>query len=136
LCRLTCVQLADMQIASAAYLKRAGYDDRDTFYHLYEKFKCMLVPDNLYKSAGWFDRARLWRVIFLANEEGWFDPSQGLAFSLQAVCASPAEDDGSGRIMTRLKAITGARTRAAGMRCTPGTHLERCMSGACDTGSL
>jgi hypothetical protein len=54
-------------------------------YDLLTKFKCMLSADNLRSTGRWLDRARLWRIILLSNEEGWFEPSAGLAFSLYAM---------------------------------------------------
>lgn len=36
----------------------------------------------------WWDRARLWRLYFLGDEEGFFDPCFGLAVALQAVNVS------------------------------------------------
>lgn len=44
----------------------------------------MLQPENLANSANWIMRARLWRILLLADRRGFWDPSQSLAVALSA----------------------------------------------------
>jgi hypothetical protein len=103
-------QLAELQAASAAFLTENELDPGDTFFPLLEKFKCMLASDNLFLTSHWFERARLWRIILLADDcgEGWWEPSQGLAFALQAVCATPVKDKYADTLLGRLRFAFGA----------------------------
>ena len=57
---------------------------RDEFLDLLAKFMIMLGDGLLHNEYGWLTRARLWRVIFMLHEDGSFDPSESLAFALQA----------------------------------------------------
>jgi hypothetical protein len=88
-CTLPESQLASHYIASAAYFEAARPGAGERFFELLMKFKCLLAGDNVRKSNGWLNRARLWRLILLANDEGWYDPSQGIAFALQSTRGAP-----------------------------------------------
>lgn len=65
-------------------LRTAGRHDFDQMVAL---FRCALQGGAAggLRGAGWFDRARAWRLAFLADETGAISPSHGLAVALQAV---------------------------------------------------
>ena len=106
-CLLPEFELAQRYAASAAYLKAQGLDPHDRFYELLGKFRCMLASDNLRRSGQWFDRARLWRIILLADENGSWVPSQGLAFSLQAVRMKPRHKSRAQTLLMRVLSAVG-----------------------------
>jgi hypothetical protein len=111
-CLLRESELAERAEATAMYLYHSGYDRDNRFFELLGYFKCMMASDNLRSSGQWFDRARLWRMIFLGHADGWFEPSQGLAFSLQAVNLQPAKVSATRTLMSRLLVFAGASTHA------------------------
>jgi hypothetical protein len=82
-------ELATQAERTAAHLTANGLDPHGRFFDLLGKFKCMLACDNIRKSSQWMDRARMWRIILLAHEEGCWDPSQGLSFALHSVNRVP-----------------------------------------------
>lgn len=59
-------------------------DKKLNFDELVSLFRTMLSSHLLRCKSGWFDRARLWRMIFLANENGSFAPTNDLAIALLA----------------------------------------------------
>lgn len=56
-----------------------------TFLDLEGKFAALLSSDALGEAKGWFRKARLWRMVFLQDKEGFFEPTDSLAFALLAV---------------------------------------------------
>jgi hypothetical protein len=54
------------------------------FLRLYTIFKEMLISGTLRGAKNWLPKARVWRTILLANDEGFWEPSEQLAFALQA----------------------------------------------------
>jgi hypothetical protein len=106
-------ELAQRQEDTAAYFTNAGLDADGRFYDLLMKMKCMLASDNIRKSGQWLDRARLWRIILLAHNDGFWAPSQGLAFSLLAVHAKPADISAAQSCFRRGLALVGVLARTA-----------------------
>jgi hypothetical protein len=54
------------------------------FLRLYVVFKEMLIGGTMRSSANWMPTARLWRMILLAEDTGWWAPSDDIAFALLA----------------------------------------------------
>ena len=44
----------------------------------------MLIGGSVRAAANWMSKARMWRTILLSNDDGWWDPSEHIAFSLLA----------------------------------------------------
>lgn len=51
----------------------------------------MLGESNLLQKKGWFDRARLWRIVLLMRREGYWDPTPGIALGVLAQFRRPAD---------------------------------------------
>jgi hypothetical protein len=86
-------EMARRQAAAATHFSRertvAG-----SFDALVARFKDLLAGGNLQVTSKWLDKARLWRIILLQDAAGFWDPAQGLAFSLQATSARPGTSQG------------------------------------------
>jgi hypothetical protein len=54
------------------------------YLHLFTVFKEMLIGGNLRSPQNWMQKARMWRVILLSNDSGFWEPSDALAFALLA----------------------------------------------------
>jgi len=92
---------------------------------LLSKFSAMLQPDNLPRAAGWLPAARLWRCALLANADGWWEPSLGLAFALQSVSFRPRHDSLAARLARAARALVGRDVPAAERLQSPApTRLE------------
>lgn len=50
----------------------------------------MIGPANMRTQSKWWNRARLWRFIFLQSPEGWWEPSADLSIALLALKIRPA----------------------------------------------
>jgi len=48
------------------------------------KFQAMLSPSNLQSASKWLLKCRMWRLILLQQEAGYWDPLPSVAFALQA----------------------------------------------------
>jgi hypothetical protein len=114
-CLVPEAELAQRHEAAATYFSGHGLDPEGCFFSFLAKFKCMLASDNIRKTGQWADRARLWRAILLSHEDGYFDPSQGLALTLLAVRAKPREESAArtcfGRAWAALSLAVNAATQ-------------------------
>lgn len=100
-----------------------------SFDQLTEKFRLMLAMGNMNVSANWIQRSRLWRIVFLGNEQGFWTPSESLA---AALCATRVRaEEISVAPMHRL--LPWIRV---GHRRTPGPRDKDGLAGDCPlTGS-
>ena len=84
---------------------------RHSFSDLVEMFKIMLAPGNLFAQKKWLERARLWRLILLQNEDGSWDATDGVGLSLLAQRTRPvpaprgAEGDNFGGLAGDITAL-------------------------------
>ena len=105
---LPIMELARRERAAARYFG----EDGETFVDLKGKFCVMLGEGTLHDEEGWLANARLWRLIFLQDKQGFFEPSVGLAFALRAVeedkIPKPYEMKGIQKIVERADAALGA----------------------------
>jgi hypothetical protein len=58
--------------------------ERGQFLRLFTVFKEMLIAGNLRGAKNWLPKARLWRVVLLSCDAGFWDPSDALALALLA----------------------------------------------------
>ena len=86
-------EIAERQAAAAEHFSRER-TSAGSFDALVARFKDLLAGGNLCVTEKWMDKARLWRIILLHNAEGYWDPTPGLAFALQATTAQPGASHG------------------------------------------
>ena len=95
-------EMAQRQAAAAEHFSRE-HTSAGSFDALVARFKDLLAGGNLCATAKWMDKARLWRLILLHNTAGYWEPTPGLAFALQATTARPGASRGR---PTCLQAMT------------------------------
>jgi hypothetical protein len=80
----------DLVVQQRAFITHFFRDAEDVgrqarqFLRLYTIFKEMLISGTLRGAKNWLPKARMWRTILLANDEGFWEPSEQLAFALLA----------------------------------------------------
>ena len=82
---LSVVELARRTSAASAFF--AGVTVPNTmhgFDSLLSAFLVMLAPGNLSSRGDWLSKARLWRLIFLQQQDGGWRMTDSLAFALEA----------------------------------------------------
>jgi hypothetical protein len=60
-----------------------------SFQSLLSRFKSLLSGGNLHTKVHWLEKSRLWRLILLQNEHGFWDATPALAFALHSTTARP-----------------------------------------------
>lgn len=85
---LRCAQLK-RKVSAAATAFGPGCK---AFLSLKAKFSALLRRRTLHGSQAWLDKARLWRFALLQDPQGFFDPTDSLAFALMAITREQSND--------------------------------------------
>jgi hypothetical protein len=107
---LPVVELARRNADAAAHFAGVSVPGIDhDFGALLGMFTVMLSAGNLSGRSDWLEKARLWRCIMLQRADGAWEPSDSLAFAVEAHAGArpPPRDKPRSRCATLLGALAG-----------------------------
>lgn len=83
-------ELAEMERRTATFFGDARCHSH-SYSELVRWYKVLLGPHNIHTKHQWVPRCRVWRLVFLMNHDGYWDPTSGIAFSLAARRVRPSD---------------------------------------------
>jgi hypothetical protein len=89
------------------------------FLRFFTIFKEMLIGGNLRATTNWLPKARLWRVVLLSNDTGFWDPSDALALAL---CANNKAEPAT--------ALHGVQSIMAALSSIAAVLIGSCVTGS------